>query len=352
MAQVFDNGRLQLTGEPVPVVEHVGSNALSTSYFSVSKNGALIYRTVKQSKLQLRWFDRQGKALSTFGEPGAYGELGLSADGTRVALGRYDATSHHADLWVLDSTRGTSTRLTFNPGQDSRETWSASGDEVFYSITHQGKTTEIYRKSANGAGQEALVLQSPVGKVIAPTDVSSDGKNLLYTESTTTSSDIFVLPLDGSGKPDPFVATHAYETNAKFSPDGRWVAYQSNESGRMEIYVRPFPATAGGGAKWMLSNIGGVQPRWRRDGKEIFYLAPSGAWTAVEVNTSAAFRPGTPKVLFTRSVAGIRLNTYSWFWDVSPDGQRFLITTAAENGGADDVDIYVVLNWAGLLKRP
>jgi len=351
MARKFDNDRLQFTGEPAPVAEHVGSNRLSTSYFSVSKNGALIYRTVNQSRRQLRWFDRQGKALSTFGEPGVYRELALSPDGTRVALGRYDITGHDDDLWVLDSTRGTSTRLTFNPGQTVREAWSANGNEVFFSITRQGRNAELYRKSANGAGQEALVLQAPVGTAIAPTDVSSDGKNLLYTESTPISSDIFVLPLDGRGKPVPFVATRAYETNAKFSPDGRWVAYQSGESGRMEIYVRPFPPTAEDGGKWMLSNSGGLQPRWRRDGKEIFYLAPSGAWTAVEVSTGAAFKAGTPKVLFARSLGGLVLNTSSWLWDVSPDGFFFIDTAPTETGGADNSDIYVVLNWTGLLNR-
>ena len=351
MAQVFDNRRLLVVGEPVPVAEHVGSNRVSTNYFSVSGNGALIYRKVIEAKRQLRWFDRQGKVLGTLGDAGNYRDLALSPDGARVVLGRYD--TGNSDLWVMDSIRGTSTRLTFKPGGNVWAIWSPGGDEVFFAFNRGESAMDLYRKKADGTGQETLVLQLPGGYGLFPNDVSSDGKYLLYTGPTQGSDDIFMLALDGKSKPAPFVATPADESHAKFSLDERWVVYQSNESGRTEIFVRPFPPTVGGGNKWMISNGGGIQPRWRRDGKEIFYMGANGALMAVEVSTTPAFRAGTPKVLSPNlTPLATVLISAGWTWDVSSDGHRFLINKADETEDSRASVINVALNWTGLLKRP
>jgi len=351
MAQVFDNRRLLVVGEPVPVAEHVGSNRVSTNYFSVSGNGALIYRKVIEAKRQLRWLDRKGKILGTLGDAGNYRELALSPNGARVVLGRYDTAN--SDLWTMDSIRGTSTRLTFNPGGNVWAIWSPGGDEVFFAFNRGESAMDLYRKKADGTGRETLVLRLPRGYGLFPNDVSSDGKYLLYTGPTQGSDDIFMLALDGKSKPAPFVATPADESHAKFSLDGRWVVYQSNESGRTEIYVRPFPPTTGGGDKWMISNGGGIQPRWRRDGKEIFYMGANGALMAVEVSTNPAFRAGTLKVMSPNlTPLATVLIPAGWTWDVSSDGQRFLINKADEMEDPRTSAIDVVLNWTGLLKRP
>ena len=342
MAQVFDNHLMQLTGEPIPIAERVGSNGASTNYFSVSGNGALIYRTAAVNKSQLRWFDRKGKALGTLGDVGAYGELAVSPDGNRVVVSRRDTKDY--DLWVMDSTGGNSTRLTFTSGNFS-PLWFPGGDEVFFAIGRLGHF-DLYRKSANGEGQERLILQSEKGKL--PNDVSSDGKFLIYTQSQNA---IFELPLDGDSKPSPFLVAEG--NHAKFSPDGRWVLYTSRESGIPEIYVRPFRPKAGSEGKWMISNNGGVQPRWRRDGKEILYLSPSnGALTAVEVSTDPTFKAGTPKALFPIELlpAGAGVLSLGWMWDATPDGQRFLFNTA-DPGEVNNSPVNVVLNWTGLLKK-
>ena len=346
LAQSFDNRRLQLTSEPVPIADQVGSNGNTVNYFSVAENGTLIYRKLTVNMSQLTWFDRQGKALGTLGEPAGYRDLNLSPDGTRVAVGRRD--SGNLDVWVVDSARGTSTRLTFNPGIDDLPVWSPRGNEIFFASI-QKEIYGLYRKSASGTGQDAPVFQAGA-YAFAPTDVSFDGKNLLYT-GYQGGSQIFVLPLDDNSKAALFMPAIEQGNHAKFSPDGHWVVYQSNESGRGEIYVRPFPSNAGGGGKWAISNTGGSEPRWRRDGKEILYLAMNGMVTAVDVTTNGTFKAGTPRPLFPAPRLGGATISRAWQWDVTPDGQRFLFNTAVETTDTNLSAINVVLNWPGLLKR-
>ncbi|HSR09046.1 MAG TPA: protein kinase [Bryobacteraceae bacterium] len=346
LAQSFDNRRLQLTGEPVPITEQVGSNGNTVNYFSVAENGTLIYRKVTASTSRLTWFDRQGKALGTLGEPADYRELSLSPDGTRIAVARRDASN--LDVWVVDSARGTSTRLTFNPGADVTPVWSSGGDEIFFSSLQKG-IFGLYRKSASGTGQDMSVLRAGEN-LVSPTDVTFDGKNLLYT-ANQGGIHIFVLPLTGDSKGALFMPAVEQGNHAKFSPDGRWVVYQSNESGRGEIYVRPFPSNAGGGGKWAISNAGGSEPRWRRDGKEILYLGMNGMVTAVDVTTNGAFKVGAPRALFPAPRLGGASISRGWHWDVTPDGQRFLFNAAAETEDTNLSAINLVLNWPGLPKR-
>ena len=346
LAQSFDNRRLQLTGEPVPIAEQVGSNGNTVNYFSVAENGTLIYRKLTADTSRLTWFDRQGKALGTFGAPVDYREINLSPDGTRVAVTRRDASNF--DVWVVDSARGTSTRLTFNPGVDDFPVWSPQGDQIFFASGQKG-IRGLYRKSASGTGQDVSVFQGG-DSAITPTDVSFDGRNLLYT-GNHLGNQIFVLPLDDDRKAALLMPSIEQGSQAKFSPDGRWVVYQSNESGRGEIYVRPFPSTAGGGGKWAISNAGGSEPRWRRDGKEILYLAMNGMVTAVDVVTNGAFKAGAPRALFPAPRLGGESILRGWHWDVTPDGQRFLFNTDVETADTNLSAINLVLNWPRLLKH-
>jgi eukaryotic-like serine/threonine-protein kinase len=346
MAQTFDERRLELTGEPVPVAEQVGSNGATTGYFSASVTGALAYGSGANNS-RLIWFDRQGKVLGSAADPGPYGELALSPEGTRVAIARREGSN--LDLWLLDLARGASTRFTFDPAQNRNPVWSPDGTQIAFSSIGKGRNG-VYRKAASGAGEEQLLLQSNESKF--PQDWSRDGRFLLYELRRSSGVDLWALSNPGAApseaKPAPFLATPFNESHGQFSPNGRWFAYTSNESGRHEVYVRSFPGSSDGDGKWQISNGGGDQPRWRRDGKELLYVSLDNKLMSAEVGTGPSFQPGVPKSLFTGPVLGPGFFA-GWSWDVAPDGQRFLIETAVE--GVNSPVITVVLNWqAGLGK--
>jgi Tol biopolymer transport system component/predicted Ser/Thr protein kinase len=348
MAQLFDERRLELTAEPVPVAEQVGRNSLTTGYFTASATGTLAYRSGGATSSLLTWFNRQGRALGTAGDPGQYGELALSPDGTRVAFARRDGGNE--DIWLLDLARGVNTRFTFDPAPDRDPVWSPDGTWIAFTSTRKGHI-DLYQKPANGAGEDQLLLQSSEPKY--PQDWSRDGHFLLYTVlGKNSGSDLWVLPTSGSApgsaKHAPFLATPFSENHGQFSPDGRWVAYTSNESGGFDVYVRSFPASSEGGGKWQVSKGGGRQPRWRRDGRELFYFSPDNKLMAVEVSAGPTFKAGVPKPLFAGPILRSE-NLAGWYWDVASDGQRFLIETGVED--ANSSAMTVVLNWTGLLKK-
>jgi dipeptidyl aminopeptidase/acylaminoacyl peptidase len=353
MAQPFDTGRLELAGEPVQVVGRVASNR-DLGHFAVSTNGILAYRSGSGNSIQFTWFDRQGKILGTAGNPSLYytpDPLALSPDGTRVATQRRDPQTGNVDIWVLDIARNTSTRLTSDPALDVYPVWSPDGSRIVFASNRDGPFN-LYQKASTGAGEEELLLRSNGNKT--PNDWSRDGRFLLYCDSNPkTKCDLWVLPLSGDRKPIPFLRTAFSETEGQFSPDGHWIAYRSNQSGKPEIYVRPFPATVGGSGQWTISNGGGTQPRWRRDGKELFYFSGEGTLMSVDLATSPVFRASIPQRLFdTRILAGdtpVLFSSTSFHWDVAANGKRFLINTAtAESGSAP---ITVVQNWTALLKK-
>ena len=345
MAQRFDVSRLELTGGAVQLADHVSAN-LFAGLFSVSDNGVLGYAVTGGNNRQLTWYDRQGKVIGHPGDAAARDEIALSPNGKQVAEGRADERGTWR-VWLLDLERGVNTRFTADEAGGGNAIWSPDGRQIIYA-PGGGQSTDLYRRPASGAGQAELLFHSDQNKY--PLDWSRDGRFLLFGQrGKDTSADLWVLPLDGDRKPAPYLTTPFIETQAQFSPDGRWVAYTSNESGTKEVYVQPFPMASGG--KWPISNGGGNMPRWRRDGKELFYFRPDNTLMAVSVTAAGStFQPGVPVPLFRASVLGGNGGAAgsAWRWDVSPDGQRFLINTALEEVTASPVTI--VLNWQSGLK--
>jgi len=342
LAQPFDLRRLELSGKAVPIAEHVGAY-LSAGQFSASRTGALVYRTGGSGGLnRLAWFDRKGAILGTPTDA-SYGSqtLRLSPDGSRAVVGHPEASG--LNLWLTDLARGGRTRFTYSKsGRDEYPAWSPDGTKIAFSSSRAGHE-DLYQRAASGAGEDELLLNSDSDKYLW--DWSRDGRLLIFHQNNGNGgTDLLVLPMDSQGqrKPILFLRSEFISVNARFSPDGRWVAYTSTDSGSYEIYVRSFPAPAGGGGKWTVSQGGGVFPHWRRDGKELFYLRPDGELMAVDVSANgAAFQSGIPKPLFKASfVLG---------WDVSADGEKFLFPMAGEE--TTQTAFTVVLNWTSLLRR-
>jgi eukaryotic-like serine/threonine-protein kinase len=356
LAQAFDERSLQMRGDPIPVAERVGSYHLS-GFFSVSPSGVLAYSAgpMARSLSQLNWLDRQGKQLGHAEQPGTYSytDFALSPDGKRLAASKIDPRAGgETGIWLLDLIRGVSTRVTFDLAPDSAPVWSADGSRVAFAASRAGGNG-IYQKTTNGAGKEQALV-SVTGDEKLPDDWSRDGRFLLYTQRDPhTHADLWVLPLAGDGTPSgtatPFANTAYSEEQGRFSPDTRWIAYASDESGRSEIYIQPFPAPPNGGSKTPISRDGGSQPRWRRDGKELFYSSPDGKLMAVDVTQGPIFKASAPKTLFQVPVAQIGHNvggSQVLGWDVAPDGKRFLIDTAT----ISTEPVTVVLNWPAELK--
>ena len=322
VAQPFNVDKLQLTGEAVPIVERVGRVAVTArGLFSVSETGVLVYRSLSTGVSQLTWFDRTGRQLGTIGPPAAYSVIRLSPDEKRIALQRLDDEKGTFDIWLIELTRGTPTHLTFDPANDLSPIWSPDGTRIAFASNREG-TPNLYQKLSSGAGNDELLFKSGDAKL--PNDWSPDGRYILYQERSP-SWDLWVLPLFEERKPVIFLQTDFAESYGRFSPDGRWITYVSNESGKREVYVRGFPASGG---QWQISNGGGEQPHWRRDGKELFYVSPDKELMAVEVNgSSGTFEAGIPKALFE---LGINSTDRFSDYEVTRDGQRFLVNTLVE----------------------
>jgi Tol biopolymer transport system component len=336
MAQPFDTGRLELAGEPVAL-----GASVSTGY-SVSSTGTLVYTGLTASGRQLTWFDRQGKALGTIGPEGAYNGVTLSPDGRSVAFSQgLTGTQGRSDIWIWDIARSAGTRLT-SAGNNSHAIWTPDGSKVTY-WSIRDRSGQILQRQANGAGTEESLYEWTNGQSAYPQDWTPDGRTLLF-EAGALSRDLFVLPSDGVRRAAPFVNSEFIEAGAQISPDGRYAVYHSNDTGKAELYVTSFPSPSGG--KWTISNGGGQMARWRRDGKELLYFTPDGKLMSVDVSLSPSFKAGIPKVLFAPPV--YQVSGSSILWDISPDGQRFLINTAQ---GDSSAPVTAVLNWQGLLKK-
>jgi eukaryotic-like serine/threonine-protein kinase len=269
----------------------------------------------------LTWFDRQGRVTGTPGESGLYRTLTISRDGKRAAFERTDPQTQNRDIWLLDIASGTTTRFTSDPGWDAFPTWSPDGSRIIFT-SNRGGNYDLYQKASNGAATEELLYKSSDGK--GPTSWSPDGRFLLYY-SLGQPTHVKLLAISGPADraPVPVVDPQFSSITARFSPDGRWIAYSSNESGKNEISVRPFDPAAGTvGAPIVVTSGGGRTPLWRGDGKEMFYLGQDGMVIAMEISTAGGFKAGSPKPLF-KAPEGVA------FWDVMPDGTRFLMPTPA-----------------------
>ncbi|MFI5357690.1 Serine/threonine protein kinase [Candidatus Sulfopaludibacter sp. SbA6] len=337
MAQPFDAGKMALAGDAVPVGESVQGHGA----FAVSTTGTLIYRTgAAGANRWLTWFDRQGKTLGQLGDPADYGaSLALSPDGTRVASTR--GPSATSDIWLVDS-RGVSSRFTFDPASDREPIWSPDGTRIIFASNRAGHY-DLYQKPANLAGDDALVLKSDEDKY--PASWSRDGHFLIFwAVNPITHADLWVLPEPAGGpgdhQPVPWLRTEFNERDGRFSPDGHWIAYLSDESGRYEVYVRPFMPGNSPAGKWQVSKDGAspLTPRWRSDGKELFFSNTTGILMAVEVSTTPVFHSGNPEPSFR--LPGV--------WDVTGDGKRF-VGPAEAAGDSAPVTIKVALNWAARL---
>jgi eukaryotic-like serine/threonine-protein kinase len=349
MAQSFDARRLELVGDPIPMAEQLGTYR-DFGFFSASVNGVLVYRTGGGGgDSQLTWFDRQGKVLGTAGEQGLYRAPALSPDGRRAAVSRRDPQNGKLALWLVDFSRGTSTRFTFGSSSATYPIWSPDSSRIIFASGSAG-AYDLYQKPANGATDEELLLKSSENKY--PADVSRDGRFLLYVSlDPKTKDDLWMLPLGGDKKPFPFLQTEFNEADGHFSPDGHWVDYRSDESGRNEIYVRRFSpdstaAASDTGAKWQVSYGGGTDPRWSADGKELYYMTPDWKLMAVEVTTNPVFQAGAAKLLFQ---APQQPSVSVTEGDYTVDGKRFLFL--APVGQTAQAPFTVVLNWQAGLKK-
>ena len=347
MAQPFDSKSLRGQGEAVPIAEGVQSflDLVTFGAFSASAEGLLAYQTGMGVGLrQLTWFDRQGTRLTTLGDSRAFFSIEFSPDRRKLAASAPDALGNY-DLWMFDVARGLPARFTSDPAGEYYAVWSPDGQSVIFNSTRKGHY-DLYRKAANGAGAEELLYADNTDKV--PNSWSPDGKFLLYFTGGGARHSMWVLPITpgqpGAGlKATPFLKTGFNETYGQFSPDGRWVAYGSDESGRYEIYVAPFSRPT---EKHQISPNGGEIARWRRDGKEIFYIAPGGKLMGAEIRISgAAVEVGAVRALF----GGIPTSMSGWLYDLSADGQRILAAIHAEGQKAAE-PVTLVQNWTATLK--
>jgi len=340
LAQPFDVSSLRMTGEPVQVAQDIRYNS-GDSYaaFSVSAHGEIAYQTTAAvPRTQIAWFTRTGQRDEIAGAAGRFSDPSLTRDGTRVAVTRWaDGTS---DVWVLDAARGTSSRLTLDPAVDYAPLWSPDGRSILFASTREGPS-DIYRIASGGGSREAPLVASSAVK--HATDWSLDGQLVVYeSRDQQTDWDLWTVPAAGVGKAVAFLQTKFAERLGRLAPNGRWMAYVSNESGRDEVYVRGFPASSG---KWMISAAGGTEPRWRRDGEELFYVGADHRLMVVPVVTGSQFSQGLPRALFDARLMDDR----AWGYDVAPDGKRFIVSF--ETGPSTPAPIDFVLGWPGGTAR-
>jgi Tol biopolymer transport system component len=374
MAQEFDADQMEMKGTPFVVADGVAA-------FSTSEAGSIAYRSFSGPLLrQSVWIDRSGKAVQKVGDPLVALNLGLalnpgstlSPDGRRIALSR--ANDGNVDIWLLDVDKGVSSRFTFDSAIDQNPVWSPDGSRIVWESPRKG-TYDLYIKSATKVDTDEILFSS--AELKSPLDWSADGRFILYRNlDPKTGFDLWALPMsgareaqgrqdaassnaspagrsqqeiDGDGKPFPVVRTNADERSAQFSPDGKWIAYQSDESGHFEIYVQPFPGPAG---KFQISTNGGAQMRWRRDGKELFYIDLNDQLVAVPIQFASdgqSVQVGATVPLFTTHVGGAVQQNPAVLrqYEVSPDGQRFLMNTVVD---APSPPINVILNWKPSVK--
>ncbi|MGC1436284.1 MAG: protein kinase, partial [Terriglobales bacterium] len=334
MAQLFDASRLRLRGDPFLVADKIGYDAnWAQALASISANGTVVYQEKVQRERQLVVLDRTGKQVSVFGPAGLYDGFRVSTDEKQVAVNRVDPASGTVDIWIFEISRGILSRLTTNPANNLNLTWSPDGRSSVFQSDRNGMY-DLYLRDANG--KETPLLQSSEDKAVP--DWSRDGKYVVYTESSPkTHSDIWAIPVVGDRKPFPVVQTEADEQDPRVSPDGRWLAYESDESGHFETYVVSFPA---GTDRLQISNSGGSSPRWNADGKRLFYISGDRKVMTAEVKSGAQLEASAPKPLFAAPDDD---------YDVVQNGQRFIFSNLVNDAKGSTVN--VIVNWTAGLKK-
>ena len=340
LAHPFDPDSLEFTADPTPIAQNVQYEPpYFRALFSVAGNGTLVYRAgAVDPTSTLTWLDREGKEVASIGEPASYGGVVLSPDETKAAVVIEDSDTGTSDLWIYELGREVATRFTFGKLSEFAPLWSPDGERIVYSaITNV--YPDLYIKTASGAGQAQVLLEGDVAKV--PTSWTPDGKSIVFMRfdpQGQTDGDIYLLELGDGKEAKPFLQTEFDERSGVLSPDGRWLAYVSEESGSNEVYVAPFP---GPGGKWQISKGGGDSPGWTKDGAEIIYAGPGASVMAVSIQADAdTISVGSPEELFRneRITGGA----------VSPTGQRALVTIGAEAGESHPISI--MQNWTEALK--
>ena len=350
VAQKFDVDRLQFEGDAATLVADFSTPEVTQfSGFAVSEAGTLAYRAVTV-RHHLVWFDRNGNTQSAPFPIPEQGEPSLSPDDARVAFLRLDPKTK-SDIWLWDVARNSTTRLTFDAADDWLPLWSPDGTSIAFASQQRSgvpSVCQLYVKSVDGATAERLLIETPGDT--HPNGFFPDGKSLLYdTRDPATRQDLWVLPLAAPPRPTPFLRTTFNEGQGQVSPDGRWIAYTSDESGTWEVYVQPFPATGG---KWQISTGGGAEPRWRGDGRELFFIGGNRKLMAVAVSTrGAGLDVGASTPLFDMPIRGPLAGRTAWqrYYAVASDGQRFLVKAGDETTASSPMT--VVLNWTSALDR-
>jgi Tol biopolymer transport system component len=350
LGQGFDAERLELKGRRFLVAEHVGRNTGFMSAVSASRTGIIAYASTISQNGRLTWIDRMGNPLGATGTPeGHYADFRLSPDETRLAASLVNPKTNGLEIWLTDLSRGSNTLFASGGLVNASVIWSPNGTQLVFRSNKNG-IIEFYQRSAAGGGNDRLILDLKTSLAaqiqstfLIPTDWSPDGQNIMFSAPAPDSgNDLWLLPLGEERKPAKFIASPADELHGNFSPDGRLVAYTSNESGKFEVYVETFPRSD---RKWPVSTSGGYEPRWRADGREIYYLSEDRKLMAVSVAAGPSF--GIPKPLFqTRVPAGVFSGRTHYV--PSRDGQRFLVDVATD---AVASPITVVLNWTATLKK-
>ncbi|MDO8677505.1 MAG: protein kinase [Acidobacteriota bacterium] len=340
MAQRLDLARLELSGDPVQVSDQVSLNNSGAAGIAASETGVLAYMTGGSGGgRRLNWVDRLGKVEATIGAPALYENPRLSPDGKRLAIFKPDGGG---DIWVIDLERDISARFTFDSSSDNIPVWSPDGSRIAFVSNRNGGVFNLYQKNSGNTGEDELLLKSPNNKSLH--DWSADGRYILYEEEDPVSrADLWVLPLFGDRKPIKIMGSPFGERQGTFSPDGRWIAYVSDEGGGVQVFVQSFPAS---GSKWQMSSTRGSAPRWRADGKELYYDR-TGTLMAVDLTGTMSDGPlkaGTPQELF-RGLQNVPPHNY----DLSPDGRRFLVVSSNMVLGASP-PIIVMFNWKSGLK--
>jgi serine/threonine protein kinase/Tol biopolymer transport system component len=345
----FDLGKLEVKGGPVPLIENVLGNG---DQYAVSDAGTLVYMpgavTAAAPGATLVWVDRNGKEEPLGTPPNVYRYPKISPDGTRLAV---TISGKNTDIWIWDLVRKTLTRLTFDEKPEIQSIWTLDGKRIVFA-SGTSIPNNVCWKAADGTGEVEKIGSAP-GPTLLPWSFSSDGKNLVMCEATgSTKADIGMMSMEGDHTRKPLLQNDKFNSvQPKISPDGRWIAYGSDESGKMEVYVRPFPEVNKG--RWQISISGGSAPLWSPNGRELFYLTNENAVMATPVETTPSFSPGTPKILFQSNYSPSNASSGTP-WDISPDGKRFLMiklpgTVAPGSGGP--LKINIVLNWFEELKQ-